>query len=101
MSKKLDDRSGIPPKYGTIKPDFYCPLSPDILWHHGLSYKECPLCPEQRDMPNCDRCKLRGESHMQSKNKKKYNNRNRKDIPKIEKRSKGPIPKIGKTYTSE
>lgn len=100
MSKQTTERS-TPPRFGTKKPKFYCPLSPDILWHHGLVYKECPLCEEQRDMPACAKCKLKGESKVKPKYKKKYKNRNKKDIPKVEKRGKEPIPKIGKTYTSE
>jgi len=38
---------------------FFCPLGYGIMWWHGLEYKECPLGPSHRDMPECKECKLR------------------------------------------
>lgn len=74
---------------------FYCPLSPYILWHHGLIYSECPLSPSQRDMGVCKKCKLNDNKSSVRRDKKQ------KNIPNIERREKGPIPNIGKTYTTE
>jgi len=88
------------PRYVIKQPEFFCPLSPLVMWHHGLSYKECPIGPEQRDMVSCERCKCKGNSKIKTKSSKKRRPRRKKDIPQIEKRSKGSIPKIGKTYTS-
>ena len=39
--------------------EFYCPLGSGIMWWRGLEYKECPLLPAHRDMPECKNCKLR------------------------------------------
>lgn len=89
------------PRYIIKQPEFYCPLSPLILWHHGMSYKECPIGSEHRDMVSCEKCRCKGDSKTRTKGSKKTKPNYKKDIPKIEKRSKGPIPKIGKTYTSE
>lgn len=88
------------------KAKFSCPISPHILWHHGLTFKECPLCPEERDMKDsCPNCPLRGEVKFDQKDKQKSSrnnkNKDKKDVPSVEKRSKEPIPKIGKTYSSE
>jgi len=74
---------------------FSCPLSPYILWHHGLIYADCPLSPSQRDMGVCEKCKLN------EKKTGKYKNKKQKTIPTVERRRKEPIPNIGKTYTSE
>ena len=76
---------------------FSCPLSPYILWHHGLTYAECPLAEVQRDMGACERCKLRGKGEF----KKAKRRSKKKTAAPVEKRAKGPIPKIGKTYTSK
>jgi hypothetical protein len=89
------------PKYIVKKPKFFCSLSPYIMWHHNLMYKECPIGPEHRDMVACEKCKCKGDSKAKTKTSKKGGYRRRKDIPRIEKRSKEQIPKIGKTYTSE
>ena len=50
-----------PPEYCPWTPKFYCPVSPDLAWHKGLVYKDCPLAEEQRDMGHCADCHLRGE----------------------------------------
>lgn len=42
-----------------IKKKFFCPLGSGIMWYRGLEYKECPLVPSHRDMPECKECKLR------------------------------------------
>lgn len=55
------DATNRPPSYYPWKLDFYCPISPDLAWHKKLSYKECPVCEEQRDMGACANCKLRGK----------------------------------------
>jgi hypothetical protein len=89
------------PKYIIKKPKFFCPLSPMLLWHHGLEYKSCPVGPEHRDMVLCEKCKCKGDSKVKTKTSKRHDRGRKKDIPKIEKRSKEPIPKIGKTYTSK
>jgi len=89
------------PKYVIKKPEFFCPLSPMILWHHGMSYKECPIGPEHRDMIECEKCRCKGSSNARTKTSKKVVYRRKKDVPKIEKVSKGPTPKIGKTYNSK
>jgi hypothetical protein len=87
------------PKYITKKPKFSCPISPHIMWHHGLTYKECPLASDQRDMGSCDRCHLKGDSTAKSKKKRKKPYK--KNKAKVEKRKKEPIPKVGKTYVSK
>jgi len=87
------------PNYITKPPKFSCPLSPYIMWHRNLEYMECPLSPDQRDMGTCAKCKFRGDSKVKIKERK--NKSARKSPPKVEKRHKEPIPKIGKTYTSK
>ena len=76
-----------------MKKHFYCPLSPYILWHHGLIYKECPLNASHREMGACKSCCL---NDCKSKKQRKQKSRS-----KIERRKKEPIPNIGKTYTSK
>lgn len=93
MSK--DETNSIP-NYITKKPDFYCPVSPYIMWHHNLEYKECPLKKDQRDMGSCANCKLRGDSKVKIKAKP-----HRDAINKSQKKKKEVIPNIGKTYTSK
>jgi len=73
---------------------FSCPVSPLILWNHGLIYSSCPICPEQRDMGACDNCPLKGQMKQRQKVKQK------KTI-EVERRKKEPIPKIDKTYNSD
>jgi hypothetical protein len=80
------------------KSKFYCPESPYIAWHRGLIFAECPVSEGDRDMKECEKCPLLGEAKFKSKRSKK---RYKKDIPKLERRGKEPIPSIGKTYTSE
>lgn len=75
------------PKYLITKPEFYCPLSPYIKWHHGLQFAECPINSSNRDMPECKNCKYGGKS-LKPKRKKMP--------PKKEQ-----IPVIKKTYTSK
>ena len=41
------------------KKHFYCPLGSTVLWWHNLIYKDCPLVPSHRDMPECKDCQLR------------------------------------------
>ena len=83
----------------TRKSKFYCPESPYIAWHYGLIFAECPVCSEDRDMNECEKCPLRGEGKFKSRKSKKQ--RYKKDIPKLERRGKEPIPSIGKTYIGE
>jgi hypothetical protein len=86
-------------KYVTNKPKFSCPVSPYIMWHYGLIYKECPLASEQRDMGVCDKCHLKGDSTTKGKKKRKRSYS--KSKTKIEKIRKEPIPNVGKIYISE
>lgn len=87
------------PRYIIVAPTFSCPLSPYIMWHHGLRYASCPVIEAERDMPECTKCIYRGNGKIKSS--RNSNQRHKKSIPKLEKRSNEPIPKIGKTYTSE
>lgn len=87
------------PRMVTRKSKFYCPESPYMAWHHGLIFAECPVRSEDRDMSECESCVLRGEGKFKSRRHKKQ--RYKKDIPKLERRGKEPIPNIGKTYTSK
>jgi hypothetical protein len=89
------------PQYVIKQPKFYCPLSPLVLWHHGCSYKECPIGPDHRDMISCEKCKCKGDSKVSTKSSKRRRPRRKKDILKVERKSKGPTPKIGKTYVSK
>jgi hypothetical protein len=82
------------PRYITKKPDFFCPLSPSIMWHHGMYYKECPLNASNRDMSQCGNCKLRWQGIDRTQKKDKTNQ-------VVERQIKEEIPNIGKTYTSE
>ncbi len=45
---------------------FFCPLGHCIMWNHGLEYKECPLTPSYRDMPECKSCKLQIDEKWES-----------------------------------
>ena len=71
------------------KKKFFCPLGNGIMWWKGLEYKDCPLVPSHRDMPECKDCKLRidikWESNKESwkdkpvkKKKKRWKSRNKK-----------------------
>lgn len=86
------EKSG-PPNYIVKKPEFYCPLSPQLLWHHGLIYTECPLVPSQRDMGACKSCPLKGKGGIQASNPDPSR-------PK-RKKQKSIVPKIGKSYSSK
>ena len=92
------DLSNKMPNYITKKPKFSCPLSPYIMWHHGIVYKECPLPEKNRDMGSCADCKLRGKAQAKGRKSKKVK---QKTTPKIERKKKEPIPVIGKTYSSK
>ena len=87
------------PQYITHRPEFSCPLTPSIMWHHGFYYKECPLKPSNRDMPQCSKCKLRWAG-LEKSNK---NNRgeSKRDFSSTQNTNKEEIPTIGKTYSSE
>jgi hypothetical protein len=88
------------PKYVPNRTGFFCPISPQILWHHNLRYKECPIVSSERDMLECMKCINKGDSN--AKYRKRKTSRNRKNIPKTERRkTQELIPKIGKTYTSK
>ena len=88
------------PKYVVIKPDFYCPLAPSMLWHHGLYYKECPLKASERDMSSCGNCNLKYKNVEKATVVKKERNNYKKDSNALGKRQKEEIPVIGKTYVS-
>ncbi len=67
---------------------FFCPLGCGIMWWKGLEYKDCPLVPSHRDMPECKDCKLRVDEKWERnketwkdkpvKKKKRHNNRRNK-----------------------
>jgi len=88
------------PNFVIKKPEFSCPISPYIMWHHGMQFGECPLSETERDMGECFKCKLRGNSSFKAKPNKKNRPHRKKSMVKIEKRNKEPIPNIGKTYYS-
>ena len=88
------------PKYTTKKPKFSCPLSPHIMWHRGLQYASCPIGEHERDMPSCSKC-IHKSDKTQVKSSKKSKPIRRKKTPNVERKNKGPIPKIGKTYHSK
>ena len=91
-----------PPRYLTKKTEFFCPLGTNIMWHHGLHYKDCPLVSSQRDMPSCNGCKLRWSGV--DKNKVANNERNRnskKSNPIVENAHREDIPNIGRAYSSD
>ena len=79
------------PKYVVKQPAFSCPLSPHIMWHQNLQYSSCPLAATERDMPECEKCKNRGDSKFKAKSNKKSKPRHKKDTSKVEKRSKESI----------
>ena len=82
------------------KAKFQCPISTYILWHHNLIYQSCPVCAEQRNMNTCNNCPLRGEVDKKlHKDVKEY--KPKKATEEVERKSKEPIPNIGKTYSSE
>jgi hypothetical protein len=85
------------PQYITKKPDFYCPLAPSMMWHHGMFYKECPLNSYNRDMPQCNGCKLRWVGVENKKDRDSI----KKNSPLVEKAKREEIPTIGKTYSTE
>lgn len=79
----------------SIRPNFYCPISPYMLWTHDLIFKDCPMAKDQRDMPECSGCCL-------NDNKNKFVNKSKKSMTKQkERRQREKIPTIGKTYTSK
>jgi hypothetical protein len=53
------------------KSSFFCPLGHGIMWWRGFEYKECPLGPSYRDMPECKNCKLRVDKKWED-NKKSW-----------------------------
>ena len=76
-----------PPQYAPSRTGFYCPLSPSILWHHGLVYQECPVDALERDMPECAKCRLRGDAPPYRPKKKP---RRRKDNRRPKDNKRGP-----------
>lgn len=60
--RPMEEQNFRVPRYVTWKPKFSCPLSPGILWFHGLVYNECPLVDSERDMDECADCPLRAEN---------------------------------------
>lgn len=89
------------PKYITTKPEFYCPLAPTIMWHHGLYYSDCPLTASQRDMSSCNGCKLRWVGVDKTKATKKEKNSYNKSEQRVDKNHREETPIIGKTYSSD
>jgi hypothetical protein len=78
-----------------MKKLFKCPISPYIMWERGLTYTECPMSIHGRDMPQCADCHLKGRATI-----KPYKEKIEKEIKVERKINKGPIPKIGKTYST-
>lgn len=72
------------------KSDFYCPLSPYIMWHHNMEYSECPLMPSHRDFPECKSCKLRVDAKWEN-NKETWKDKpiKKKKRPKRRNKKKG------------
>lgn len=89
------------PKYIVNKLDFYCPLAPTMLWHHGLYYKDCPLKASERDMSSCNGCKLKGKNVEKAFLPKKERNRFNKNEVMSDDSLREEIPMIGKTYSSD
>lgn len=61
LSSKNEEKNS-EPNYYPYKLKFSCPLGKNIMWwkgKNGLEYKECPLSAGQRDMPECQNCKLK------------------------------------------
>lgn len=106
---KGDDLQNRPPKYVTWNPKFVCELSPNVPWHWGLRYSECPLVADERDMDGCADCPLQAENTLDLilKRKKNEKKRNKKKSKDKSKNSNPPIvqkPVIvesGKTYVSQ
>jgi len=92
--EEQDNKDNKAPRYITKKLEFYCPISPTIMWHHGMSYIECPMNASNRDMPQCGSCKLRWQGIDRTQKKDKRNQA-------VERQIKEEVPNIGKTYTSE
>ena len=72
------------PETKKSKRSFFCPLGYCIMWDHGLEYKECPLGPSYRDMPECKDCKLRIDKKWED-NKESW-----KPVPIKKKKRKKP-----------
>lgn len=70
--------------------NFYCPLSPYILWHRGMEYGVCPLYPSHRDFQECKSCKLRVDKEWEN-NKETWQDepRKKKKRPQRRKNKKG------------
>lgn len=76
---------------GQPKSNFSCPLSPYVMWHKGLIYKECPVHSHERMMGSCENCPLRGEKSTKPRQEK----------PRRKETKKEEIPTINKTYISK
>jgi hypothetical protein len=89
------------PAYIVNKPDFYCPLAPTMLWHHGLYYSECPLKASERDMSSCNGCRLKGIRNDKANSSQKERNNFKKNNTIVEEKVREQTPVIGKTYSSD
>ena len=94
QEEQQDNKDTKAPRYITKKSEFFCPISPTVMWHHDMYYKECPMNASNRDMPQCGNCKLRWQGIEKPKQKDKK-------IQIVERQVKEEVPNIGKTYTSE
>lgn len=101
VEKEDNGKEGKAPRYITKKLDFYCPISPTVMWHHGMHYKDCPLKASERDMPSCSGCKLRWSGVDKTKVANNERNRNRKNELVVENAKREDIPNIGRTYNSD
>lgn len=81
--------------------EFYCPLSPLVMWSAGLRYAECPLIPMERDMGACQNCVLRGDDAPKAKAKKRKKKEQEVIKEKRNQRKQEEIPVINKTFVSK
>ena len=89
------------PNYLTKPPKFYCPIGgSEIMWHHDLMYKSCPVNASQRDMPACEKCIHKGSKQQSKSNVNVEEQQKSSEVVPV-KTEKTAIPTIGKTYNSE
>lgn len=109
VSSSIRSEDRRPPNYLPWKPEFSCPLSPSILWFHGLRYTSCPLVEDERDMDECSSCPCRADNTDElillrktrdQEERKKRKKKRSGDSQKAGKRSEPVVTKKGETYVS-
>lgn len=80
---------------------FYCSLSPYIMWHTGVKYAECPLNSMERDMPACQSCELQGDNAPKAKAKRRRRKEKDDRQDKRNQRKQEVVPVINKTFVSK